>query len=146
MFPRIDQATVPFLTTEQMVEIDRGMIEDFQILLIQMMENAGRNLAQVARLRFLSGDPCGKRVAVLAGVGGNGGGALVCARRLANWGASVEVFVSKPRHGFTEVSGHQFDVVRSMNIPSTTAAPQADASYDLVIDGIIVVRQSWRKR
>jgi len=137
MFPRIDQATVPFLTTEQMVEVDRGMIEDFQILLIQMMENAGRNLAQVARLRFLSGDPRGKRVAVLAGVGGNGGGALVCARRLANWGASVEVFVSKPRQGFTEVSGHQFDVVRSMNIPSATAAPQADASYDLVIDGII---------
>ena len=137
MFPRIDQATVPFLTTEQMVEVDRAMIEDFQILLIQMMENAGRNLAQVARLRFLSGDPRGKRVAVLAGVGGNGGGALVCARRLANWGASVEVFVSKPRQGFTEVPGHQFDVVRSMNIPSVTAAPKAEASYDLVIDGII---------
>jgi NAD(P)H-hydrate epimerase len=71
MFPRIDQATVPFLTTEQMAEVDRGMVEDFQILLIQMTENAGRNLAQVARLRFLSGDPRGKRVAVLAGVGGN---------------------------------------------------------------------------
>lgn len=137
MFPRIEQTSLPFLTTEQMVEVDRAMIEDFQILLIQMMENAGRNLAQVARVRFLSGDPRGKRVAVLAGAGGNGGGALVCARRLANWGAHVEVFLSKPREGFAEVAGHQLDVVESMNIPSATTTPQADTSYDLVIDGII---------
>ncbi|NIM09211.1 MAG: NAD(P)H-hydrate epimerase, partial [Planctomycetales bacterium] len=55
---------------------------DYRIDLIQMMENAGRNLAHLARSRFLGGDPQGKRVAVLAGTGGNGGGALVCARRL----------------------------------------------------------------
>ncbi len=36
---------VPYLTTEQMVEVDRAMMEDFKIELIQMMENAGRNLA-----------------------------------------------------------------------------------------------------
>ena len=71
MFPSVDEAAVPFLTTKQMVEVDRAIVEDFHILLIQMMENAGRNLAQIARLRFLSGDPRGKRVAVLAGVGGN---------------------------------------------------------------------------
>ena len=42
-----------------------------------MMENAGRNLALLARQRFLQDDPRGKRVIVLAGTGGNGGGALV---------------------------------------------------------------------
>lgn len=31
-----------------MLEIDRIMIEDLHILLIQMMENAGSNLARVA--------------------------------------------------------------------------------------------------
>lgn len=146
MFPRIDQRSVPFLTTEQMVEVDRAMIEDFRITLIQMMENAGRNLAQLARLRFLEADPDGKRVAVLAGVGGNGGGALVCARRLANWGADIEVFVSKPRERFTEIPGHQFDIIQSMNIPSATGAPNADASYDLVIDGIIGYRLNGAPR
>ena len=35
---------VPYLTTAQMVEVDRLMIEDFKIELIQMMESAGRNL------------------------------------------------------------------------------------------------------
>src|SRR5262249_35191400 len=87
---------VPYLTTRQMVEVDRAMIEDFAIELVQMMENAGRNLAHLARFRFLDGNPVGRRVIVLAGGGGNGGGALVAARRLHNWGASVEVFWGSP--------------------------------------------------
>ena len=60
---------VPYLTTAQMREVDRAMIEDFKIGLIQMMENAGRNLAHLARSRFFDGDPQGRKVAVLAGAG-----------------------------------------------------------------------------
>ncbi len=52
---------IPWLTTEQMIEVDRAMVEDYAIELIQMMENAGRNLAHLARERFLTGDPRGKR-------------------------------------------------------------------------------------
>ena len=65
---------LPALSTVQMVEVDRLMIEEWQILLIQMMENAGRNLAHLARARFLDGGPRGKKVVLLAGTGGNGGG------------------------------------------------------------------------
>ena len=65
-----------------------------------MMENAGRNLAHLARTRFLDGDPSGRRIVVLAGTGGNGGGALVAARRLHNYGAHVDVFVTKPGDEF----------------------------------------------
>lgn len=36
---------IPALSTEQMKEVDRLMVEEFGIGLIQMMENAGRNLA-----------------------------------------------------------------------------------------------------
>jgi len=137
MFPRINEASVPFLTTDQMIEVDRTMIEDYGILLIQMMENAGRNLAHLGRARFLCGDPSAKRVAVLAGVGGNGGGALVCARRLKNWGASVEVFVTKTHDDFTGIPEQQLHITRSMNIPSQIGAPPAEAPFDLVVDGII---------
>jgi len=76
----VDSAKIPFITTDQMREVDRAMIEDYGISLVQMMENAGRNLAQLARSRFLQGDPTGRRVLVLAGKGGNGGGGMVCAR------------------------------------------------------------------
>ena len=73
--------TIPTLTRDQMVEVDRSMIEDFGIELLQMMENAGRHLAHLTRDRFLGGDARDKAVTVLAGTGGNGGGALVAARR-----------------------------------------------------------------
>ncbi len=34
------QGEVPYLTTDQMIEVDRAMMEDFKIDLVQMMENA----------------------------------------------------------------------------------------------------------
>jgi len=134
------EAPVPWITTTQMVEIDRVMIEDYGIGLIQMMENAGRSLAHLARERFLGGDPQGKRVVVMAGTGGNGGGALVCARRLAGWGASVDVVVSRPDEAFTQVPGHQLAILRRMGVPIAVAGnadPPLFAEPPLIIDGLI---------
>jgi len=68
---------IPFVTADQMREVDRAMVEDYGISLLQMMENAGRGLAHLARGRFLDGDPRGRRVLVLAGTGGNGGGGTI---------------------------------------------------------------------
>jgi NAD(P)H-hydrate epimerase len=129
---------VPYLTTEQMIEVDRAMMEDFKIELIQMMENAGRNLAHLARERFFEGDPRGTKVVVLAGTGGNGGGALVCARRLHNYGAQVQVFVTKPDHDFTQIPAHQLDILHRMRVPVAQADALSQAhSPDLIIDGVI---------
>ena len=129
---------VPYLTTEQMIEVDRAMIEDYKIELIQMMENAGRNLAHLARNRFFDGDPRGKKVAVLAGTGGNGGGALVCARRLHNYGAQVQVFVTKPDADFTPIPAHQLDILHRMavSVQRADALAAADEPH-LIIDGVI---------
>ncbi len=118
---------VPFLTSAQMVEVDRLMIEDFRIELIQMMENAGRNLAYLARRRFLDGDPVGRRVTVLAGTGGNGGGALVAARRLHNWGAAVRVCLSRGPEQFTQVPRHQLDVL-TRSRSTTSHRPQSSST------------------
>ncbi len=132
---------VPDLTTEQMIEVDRAMIEDFEIELIQMMENAGRNLAHLARERFLAGNPRGKHVVVLAGRGGNGGGAMVCARRLSNWGASVEVCLTTEPGKVGGVPAHQLGILVRMQIPISTpggpAFPSASNEVDLVVDGLI---------
>lgn len=129
---------VPYISTEQMIEVDRAMMEDFKIELIQMMENAGRNLAHLARTRFLSGDPRGKRVVVLAGTGGNGGGALVAARRLSNWGAEVQVYITRPASDFTPVPAHQLDILRRMKARIGIAAnlPQ-QGDCEVILDGVI---------
>jgi hypothetical protein len=52
MIPTVDRRDVRALTTDQMREVDRAMIEDFHIELIQMMENAGRSLDELALARF----------------------------------------------------------------------------------------------
>jgi len=136
--PSLAMSDVPYVTTEQMIEVDRAMMEDYHIELIQMMENAGRNLADLARRRFLKDQPDGKLVAVLAGTGGNGGGALVCARRLNNWGADVRVYTTKPDDAFTPIPAHQLDVLHRMQVPvdAANAVSKLDAP-DLIVDGII---------
>ncbi len=136
-FPLV--TNVPSLTTDQMREVDRAMIEDYHIDLIQMMENAGLQLARLARARFLEGDPVGKRVVVLAGTGGNGGGALVAARRLHNWGAAVQVIVTRPPEAFTPIPAHQLDILQRMQVPIAQAedATQTAHPADVILDGVI---------
>ena len=136
----MDQLTgqVPYLTAGQMAEVDRAMVEDFHIELIQMMENAGRNLAHLARARFLDGNPAGKQVTVLAGAGGNGGGALACARRLHAWGARVHVFVTRPDDRFAPIPARQLDILRRMNVPVAQAGAIGQAlTPALIVDGVI---------
>jgi len=77
--PVIEASAVPWLSTAEMRAVDDVMVREFGIELKQMMENAGRNLAVLARL-LLGGSVAGRGVTVLAGPGGNGGGGLVAAR------------------------------------------------------------------
>ena len=129
---------IPYLTAEQMVEVDRAMMEDFKIDLIQMMENAGRNLAHLARMRFLNGDPRAKKVVVLAGTGGNGGGAMVCARHLHNYGAHVNVLATREQDYFTGVPARQLEILRHMKVPIAQVSGLRDVTApDMIIDGII---------
>ena len=137
--PRIvDSAKIPFITTDQMREVDRATIEDYGISLVQMMENAGRHLAQLARSRFLQGDSTGRRVLVLAGTGGNGGGGMVCARRLHNWGAEVQLWMTAPGKELAGVPLHQLGILERMGIPTIAAGESSTLPpADLLVDALI---------
>ena len=123
----VSRSAVPALTTEQMRAVDRAMVEDLHIELVQMMENAGRNLAELAITRFSP-----TSVTVLAGPGGNGGGGLVAARHLVNRGCEVQVVLSEPDR-LTPVPAHQAGILARMGI-STASRP---ATANLVIDALI---------
>ena len=105
-----------------MLEVDRVIVQEYGILLVQMMENAGRHLAHLARRRFLDGDPRGRRVLVLAGTGGNGGGGLVCARRLSNWGADVQVWMTAPASGIPDLLRRHLSTLEHIGVPVEVAA------------------------
>lgn len=112
-----------------MVEVDRVMIEDFDIGLIQMMENAGRNLARATIDLF---DP--RRVWVAAGSGGNGGGGLVAARHLANAGIDVRVTTTRPASELVGVPARQLDILDRMGVEIRDAP---DLDTDVAIDALI---------
>ncbi len=132
---------VPAVTSAEMAAVDQAMVEDYGIDLIQMMENAGRVLAAMARDRFPDGDPRGKTVVVLAGPGGNGGGALVAGRRLHGWGAMIRAVLAHEPDRFAPIPAKQLtilhrlgvDVVSSGQLVATPNSP----TPDLVIDGVI---------
>ncbi len=120
-------AELPDLTTEQMREVDRIMVDELHITLLQMMENAGRHLAELA-IRHYQPTTC----TVLAGPGGNGGGGLVAARHLANRGIDVEVALAAPE-SMTEVPAHQLDILRRMSVPVVTTSQEPDVVIDAVL-------------
>ena len=129
---------LPWLTVDQMREVDRAMMEDYGISLLQMMENAGRSLARLAVTRFLGGDPRGKRVTALCGTGGNGGGGLVGARHLHNRGARVTVVTTRPDEDYRGVPARQLAILRNVGVPVApvdrmAALPPADLLLDAVI-------------
>lgn len=127
--PTVEADSLAWITTADMIEVDRVMIEELHIELIQMMENAGRNLAQLALALWQP-----KRVAVYAGPGGNGGGGLVAARHLAVAGCEVEVVIVADRAKFTPVPLHQLDIIERIGLP---VVDQPSATPDCVLDAML---------
>jgi NAD(P)H-hydrate epimerase len=139
-FPTIDRGQVPALDAAQMREVDRLMTEVYFIQLEQMMENAGRCLAHLARRRFPAAGSPGRPVLVMAGSGGNGGGALAAARRLSSWDFSVRVALAAEPARITGVPAHQLQMAAKLGLPGTSAAADPATlppNVSLVIDGLI---------
>jgi NAD(P)H-hydrate epimerase len=121
------EVALPALTADQMREVDRIMIDELHVDLLQMMENAGRNLADLAAGRYSPAD-----AVVLAGPGGNGGGGLAAARHLANRGVGVRVVLAGGQR--TTAAERQLDILRRMDVPTLTDPPHYT---DLAIDAIL---------
>jgi len=131
------QNLVPAVTAAQMREVDRIMVEDLGISLLQMMENAGRAFAELTRIQ-LSGLNR-RRVVVLAGRGGNGGGGMAAARRLAIRGAEVRVVLAHPDSALAEVPAHQLASLRAMGVPihGPAEAVSLVSEADGVLDALL---------
>src|SRR5215470_8049141 len=120
---------VPAVTMAQMREVDRIAVEETGPNLSQMMENAGRNLAELAiELAGLRA-----RMLVLAGRGGNGGGGICAARHLANHGVDVALCLSAP-DALGEVPAFQRKVLRGTGARELEEPPRDRPA--LILDAI----------
>ena len=113
---------------------DMGFLKKF------MMENAGA--AAVRRLIEKFGSVEGKEIVVNAGLGNNGGDALVMARHLAGHNANVRVILlGLPDKIKTEESKWNWSILEKMTSVKLMPRPIYDASIDfhpdVIIDGIL---------
>ncbi|MDR0471973.1 MAG: NAD(P)H-hydrate dehydratase, partial [Nitrososphaerota archaeon] len=111
----------------------------FGVSLLQLMELAGRNVSQEIITRF----PKGKRVAIICGLGGNGGDGFVAARHLLTAGFEVTVIlVGKARDINHEAALRNYEILQALQTKisvveiSDSAAIPAIAA-DIVIDALL---------
>ena len=134
---------IPVLTPEQMSRVDRIMVDEFGVEVLQLMEVAGQAVAAWVRDRFLEGDVRDKTVLVLAGSGGNGGDGMVAARFLHTWGAYPIVWLSQDAAGLQGAAAHQFRSLRTLGLPIHTPTeperegPGALPDADLIVDALL---------
>jgi NAD(P)H-hydrate epimerase len=131
-----DGTIIPAVSAEQMQEVDRVAVEEYGLGILQMMENAGRNLA--GNVMEMLGRAQGS-VTVLAGSGGNGGGGLCCARHLRNRGIDVSLLLSKEPEALTGAAAHQFHILKvaGLDPASGSEAQETIGRAELVVDALV---------
>src|SRR3989442_14388822 len=96
----------------EMRVLDRNA-QHFGVSISELMENAGRAVADVARSEFRI---AGKEVLVLCGTGNNGGDGLVAPRHLAKEARVTVLLARSPGQFVTQESGPNFQRLRDTQI------------------------------
>ncbi len=130
-----DGLTVPAVTKEQMIEVDRIAVEETGPNLYQMMENAGRNIASTV-IDLIKKKSLGKKVLIFSGTGGNGGGGICAARHLLNHYYEPIVVLSHEEK-MQEVPAYQLDIFRKAGGHIIPMEKVKDVNSDIIVDAII---------
>ena len=145
--PTIPAGAVPAVSAAQMAEVDRLAVDVYGITLLQMMEQAGSHLAEVAAAE-LGGELGCHRIVVAVGPGNNGGGGLAAARHLTNRGARVRVVLARPARRLGEAGRHQLATLLEMGVSCCMAVYDISdaeideelARADIIIDAVLGYR------
>ncbi|MEM2593471.1 MAG: NAD(P)H-hydrate dehydratase [Candidatus Bathyarchaeia archaeon] len=127
------------ITTKEMRALDMNA-EYFGISRLQLMENAGRGVAEEIASRF---NPSDTRVTVFCGLGGNGGDGFVAARHLACMGFKVNVILAgKQSDIVNEEARKNWEALKSLRrslslqeVYDSSLIPEVKA--DVIIDALL---------
>lgn len=126
------------ITVKQMMQIEEnghrmGFLRKF------MMENAGASAAKYLQNRF--NDIYSKKILVFAGLGNNGGDALVIARHLAGYGSKVKVILlGNPEKIKTDECRTNWKILEKMSsvdLLIASALNELNLKSDIIIDGLL---------
>ncbi len=154
MTPATSTAGILALSSKQVTQVNKLLIEEFGFGYGVLLENAGRAYATLTR-HILGGKLMGKRVIILAGAGNSGACGLVAARILQSNGAEVMVILSRSVADFNAIADHQHRTLNKCNVTTSfikdlPALRLVDTirGSDLVLDAMVgrglkgVLRQS----
>jgi len=134
-------ATPAALSRQQVRRLDRLAIEQWGVPGVVLMENAGRNAADAIE-EFLGG-ASGKRVAIVAGGGNNGGDGFVIARHLHLRGANVAVFVAAEPARMRGDAAVNFAILGKLDVSTRAVSGESLARlaeelrrFDLIVDAV----------
>jgi len=113
--------------------------EYFGVSLLQLMENAGRNVALEVSSRFNSN----QKITIVCGLGGNGGDGFVAARHLLAMGHKVSVILAGKSKDIAHQSAlHNWIALQRLTseipiqeVTDSSAVPQIEA--DVIIDALL---------
>lgn len=114
-------------------EVTLRLPHSIGVTMPQVVENAGRAMAQLACRRYFGGNAAGHSVVVLTGDGNIGASVLTAARRLAIWGTSVQLVTARTQRAALGLAARQLAVLSGLGIAPQD--PPATAP-DLILDGL----------
>lgn len=127
------------ITSREMKALELNS-EYFGVSRLQLMENAGRGVAEEILARF---KPDKTKVTIFCGLGGNGGDGFVAARHLANQGFQVTVILAGKSKDINHKEARKnWDALRSLKetiplyeVHDSSLIPDVEA--DIVVDALL---------
>jgi NAD(P)H-hydrate epimerase len=120
----VSQAPLIPLSREQVRDVDRQAMEDYGMSGLVLMENAGRNSAQLLQSLGIAGP-----VVICCGKGNNGGDGFVIARHLENGGFAVKVLLCVPAGSIAGDAAVNLQILVRAGTP--IVSPPFDWSHEL---------------
>lgn len=118
-------------SAEQVRELDRRAIEDFQIPSYELMCKAGQVLLDIVHLRWSTA----KKILIVCGSGNNAGDGYVLGR-LLDTGAKVDVYTAMDLEHLSGDARRAYnDYQKALNRPVLSKLPDL-ANYDLIVDAL----------
>ncbi|WP_157605484.1 NAD(P)H-hydrate epimerase [Schlesneria paludicola] len=123
------------MTRKQVRAVDERAMKEFGMLGLVLMENAGRNCAELLISLGITG-----RVVVCCGKGNNGGDGFVISRHLENSGVDVRVLMCVPPETLSGDAATNFQIIQRAGTPIVVPpfGWQAElASAEWIVDSLL---------
>lgn len=125
------------ISADEARRLDKIAVEKFSIPSIILMENAGKNTAEIILKKLAKRHPL--QVAIFCGGGNNGGDGFVIARHLFNNDVKVKVFTAQKISKYTGDALINLNIIQKIKIPIVDISTQKIKipKVDLIVDALL---------